>query len=168
MRSKVTVSHQPMAMIDSFDLISQPLRAASFPSRGSLNSEVRGRLLRVMAPPTQGRQTQKYGASSSEASPLLLTEGGPGGAGCGGDQVRFIGQPGKTIGPTSVSPDGLPPSPRGRLFFPRREIFRKPEAYSAFQSPAERMVSRGIFSPSANSNICPHTSIRRTWPIFST
>ena len=44
-----------MAMIGSFDLISQPLRAASFPSRGSLSSEVRGRLLRVKAPPTQGR-----------------------------------------------------------------------------------------------------------------
>ena len=36
MRSKVTASYHPMVIIDSFDLISQPLRAASFPSRGSL------------------------------------------------------------------------------------------------------------------------------------
>ena len=36
MRSKGTVSYQPMVRIASFDLISQPLRAASFPSRGSL------------------------------------------------------------------------------------------------------------------------------------
>ena len=33
MRSKVTASYHLMVIIDSFDLISQPLRAASFPSR---------------------------------------------------------------------------------------------------------------------------------------
>ena len=43
MRSKVTASYQLMVMIRNFDLISQPLRAASFSSRRSLNSEVRGR-----------------------------------------------------------------------------------------------------------------------------
>ena len=59
---------------------------------------------------------QKYGVGSYESSPLLLTEGGPGGAGCGGDPVRFVGLPGTTIGPTSVSPDGLPPSPQGEGF----------------------------------------------------
>ena len=31
MRSKVTVSYQPMVKIDSFDLIRQPLRAATSP-----------------------------------------------------------------------------------------------------------------------------------------
>ena len=36
--------------------------------------------------------------------------------GCGGEPVRFIGLPGKTIGPTSVSPKGLPPSPQGEGF----------------------------------------------------
>ena len=41
MRSKVTASYRPMATVGSFDLISQPLRAASFPSRGSLSSEHR-------------------------------------------------------------------------------------------------------------------------------
>ena len=45
MRSKVTASYQLMVMISNFDLISQPLRAASFSSRRSLNSEVRGRSL---------------------------------------------------------------------------------------------------------------------------
>ena len=39
MRSKVTASYQPMVKIDRFDLISQPLRAASFSSRRSLHSE---------------------------------------------------------------------------------------------------------------------------------
>ena len=63
MRSKVTASYQLMVIIDRFDLISQPLRAASFPSRGSLthrhfgvwNSSGRG-----MPPPLQrfaGRHT---------------------------------------------------------------------------------------------------------------
>ena len=33
--------------------------------------------------------------------------------GCGGEPVRFIGLPGKTIGPTSVSPKGLPPCSSG-------------------------------------------------------
>ena len=56
MRSKVTASYQLMVIVDSFDLISQPLRAASFPSRGSLNSEVWGRLRRVKAPLHAGRQ----------------------------------------------------------------------------------------------------------------
>ena len=51
MRSKVTASYQLMVIIVCFNLISQPLRAASFPSRGSLNSEVRGRLLRVNGSP---------------------------------------------------------------------------------------------------------------------
>ena len=37
MRLKGTVPYQPMVIIDSFDLISQPLWAASFPSRGSLS-----------------------------------------------------------------------------------------------------------------------------------
>ena len=36
MRSKVAALYQLMVIIDRFDLISQPLRAASFPSRGSL------------------------------------------------------------------------------------------------------------------------------------
>ena len=45
MRSKVTASYQLMVMISSFDLISQPLRAASFPSRRSLFSEVPGQSL---------------------------------------------------------------------------------------------------------------------------
>ena len=39
MRSKVAILYRLMVMNDSFDLISQPLRAASFPSRGSLYSE---------------------------------------------------------------------------------------------------------------------------------
>ena len=39
MRSKVVILYQPMVIIARFDLISQPLRAASFPSRGSLYSE---------------------------------------------------------------------------------------------------------------------------------
>ena len=56
------------------------------------------------------------GVGTSEPSPLLLTEGGPEGAGCGGDPVRFIGLFGNAIGPTSVSPDGLPPSPQGEGF----------------------------------------------------
>ena len=47
MRSKITVSYQLVVKIDSFDLIRQPLRAARFPSRGSLSSKVPGRLLRV-------------------------------------------------------------------------------------------------------------------------
>ena len=51
MRSKGTVLYQPMVIIVSFDLISQPLRAASFPSKGSLNSEVRGRLYRAKGSP---------------------------------------------------------------------------------------------------------------------
>ncbi len=63
-----------------------------------------------------GRLTQKYRASCSESSPLLLTEGGPEGAGCGGDPVRSFELPGKTIRPTSVSPKGLPPSPQGEGF----------------------------------------------------
>ena len=54
MRSKVTSVVPTYVIIASFDLISQPLRAASFPSRGSLNSEVRGRLLRVKAPLCRG------------------------------------------------------------------------------------------------------------------
>ena len=41
MRSKVAILYQLMVIIDRFDLISQPLRAASFPSRGSLCSEHR-------------------------------------------------------------------------------------------------------------------------------
>ena len=45
MRSKVTALYQLMVMISNFDLISQPLRAASFSSRRSLPSEVRGWLL---------------------------------------------------------------------------------------------------------------------------
>ena len=36
MRSKVAVLYQLMVIIDRFDLISQPLRAASFSSRRSL------------------------------------------------------------------------------------------------------------------------------------
>ena len=63
--------------------------------------------------------------------------------GCGGDQVRFIGLPGKRLHPTSVSPDGLPPcssgmtatgshvyfyslrgaQPQGEGFRPARKIF---------------------------------------------
>ena len=46
--------------------------------------------------------------------------GGPEGAGCGGDPARIPEAPGTTIGPTSVSPDGLPPSPQGEGFSPRR------------------------------------------------
>ncbi len=38
MRSKITASYRPVVKIDRFDLIRQPLRAASFPSRGSLKS----------------------------------------------------------------------------------------------------------------------------------
>ena len=53
MRSKVTGLYQPMVKIGSFDLISQPLRAASFSSRRSLSSEVRGWFVRVKAPPTR-------------------------------------------------------------------------------------------------------------------
>ena len=45
MRSKVTASYQPMVKIVNFDLISQPLRAASFSSRGSLFSEAPGQSL---------------------------------------------------------------------------------------------------------------------------
>ena len=45
MRSKVAILYRLMVMNDSFDLISQPLRAASFPSRGSLFSEVPGQSL---------------------------------------------------------------------------------------------------------------------------
>ena len=41
--------------------------------------------------------------------PSPAGEGGPEGAGCGGDQVRFIRLPGKTLHPTSVSPKGLTP-----------------------------------------------------------
>ena len=39
MRSKVTASYQLMAIIGGFDLIRQPLRAASFSSRRSLCPE---------------------------------------------------------------------------------------------------------------------------------
>ena len=52
-------------------------------------------------------------ADETEESPLLLTEGGPKGAGCGGDQVGSIGLPGNMLRPTSVSPDGLPPCSSG-------------------------------------------------------
>ena len=51
MRSKITASYRPVVKIDRFDLIRQPLRAARFPSRGSLNSKVPGRLLRVNGSP---------------------------------------------------------------------------------------------------------------------
>ena len=36
--------------------------------------------------------------------------------GCGGDQVRFTELSGNLLRPTSVSPDGLPPSPQGEGF----------------------------------------------------
>ena len=49
MRSKVTALYRPMVMIGSFDLISRNESRASFPSRGSLSSEVRGCFLRVKA-----------------------------------------------------------------------------------------------------------------------
>ena len=98
MRSKVTASYQLMVIVDSFDLISQPLRAASFPSRGSLSSKVRGRLHRVKPSPAYRGW---HGASRD---------------GCGGDPVRFIMLLGKTIDPTSVTPKGVTPSPQGEGF----------------------------------------------------
>ena len=51
--------------------------------------------------------------AGTEKSPLLLTEGGPEGAGCGGDPVRIIAPPGKTIHPTSVTPKGVTPCSSG-------------------------------------------------------
>ena len=86
MRSKVTASYQPMVKIDSFDLISQPLRAASFSSRRSLDTEVRDRLLRVKPSPAYRGW---HGASRD---------------GCGGDPVRIPEPPKKMIDPTSVTP----------------------------------------------------------------
>ena len=86
MRSKVTASYQLMVMIRNFDLISQPLRAASSPTRREANSEVRTRFHRVKPSPAYRGW---HGASRG---------------GCGGELVRFIGLPGKTIGPTSVTP----------------------------------------------------------------
>ena len=45
MRSKVTASYKLVVIIDRFDLISRNESCDSFPSRGSLHSEVRDRLL---------------------------------------------------------------------------------------------------------------------------
>ena len=67
-----------------------------FPSRGSLHSEVRGRLLRVKPSPAYRGWPRR-------------------GRGWKGSGVIF-GPPRKTIGPTSVSPGGLPPSPQGEGF----------------------------------------------------
>ena len=65
------------------------------------------------APPTRREANASPGVGTSESSPLLLTEGGPEGAGCGGEPVRFFGLLGNLIHPTSVSPDGLPPCSSG-------------------------------------------------------
>ena len=63
-----------MVIIASFDLISQPLRAASFPSRGSLSSEVRTRFLREWLPCVGGGSASlflrmKFGVSGHSTAP---------------------------------------------------------------------------------------------------
>ena len=74
MRSKVVILYQPMVIIARFDLISQPLRAASFPSRGSLSSEVRTRFLREWLPCVGGGSASlflriEFGVSGHSAAP---------------------------------------------------------------------------------------------------
>ena len=61
-----------MVMNDRFDLISQPLRAASFPSRGSLSSEVRTRFLREWLPCVGGAFFASLGASKPLSGGILL------------------------------------------------------------------------------------------------
>ena len=63
-----------------------------------------------------GRAAGADGLYREKPSPAYRGWHGVSRDGCGGDPVRFFGLPGKSIGPTSVSPDGLPPSPQGEGF----------------------------------------------------
>ena len=62
--------------------------------------------------------------------------------------MRFIGLPGKTIDPTSVSPDGLPPSPQGEGFGLLCKLSVRPAPHPALRAtfPQGKAILRHAIS----------------------